>query len=139
MKNLTTLKRSAALLLVMLTLAAFPMQQGVSGPVDMDTEIQNAYDPTGTWNYEVETPDGNLTGEMTIKKVDGEFEVKIESDVYGTLELEDITFEKMVMEASIEIEGDQIEFEWEFDGDSMEGTVYSGEDELAMTAERASK
>lgn len=139
MKKITTLKRSAILAMVALLLIAFPVQYGVSASLSQDAEVQKAYDPSGTWNYEVETPEGTLTGEMTIKKADDQFEVVIESDVYGTLELEDITFEKMVMEASIEIEGDQIEFEWKFDGDSMEGAAYSGEDELAMTAERKSK
>jgi len=25
---------------------------------------QTTYDPSGTWDYEVETPDGNMTGEL---------------------------------------------------------------------------
>lgn len=98
--------------------------------------IQKAYDPTGTWNYEVETPEGTLTGEMKITKSENEFEVIIESDVYGTLELEEVALEGNVMEASLELEGDLLDFEFEFDGDSMEGVVYSGEDELSISAER---
>ncbi len=98
-----------------------------------------AYDPSGDWTYEVAMPDGTLTGDMKIAKADGEYEVTIESNVYGTLELEDVNMEDMTMEANIEIEGDIIDFEFEFDGDSMEGTIYTPDGEIDMTAERSSK
>lgn len=131
MKNLSTTTKSIAIAILFLTALAFPVQEGVS---------QTKYSPVGTWDYEVETPDGTLTDEMIIKLDDeGEYEVTIESEIYGNLVLSDITFEKMVMEGVIEVEGASMSVEFEFDGDSMEGVVYTGEEELSITAEKQTK
>lgn len=95
------------------------------------------YSPVGTWDYEAQTPDGNLKDVMTITlNAEGVYEVTIKSQVYGTLELDDVSFEKMVMTGTVEIEGTSIDFEMKFEGDSMEGFIYTGEDELNITAER---
>lgn len=100
------------------------------------TPVQKAYDPSGNWSYEIETPDGTDSGKLVIAKEDGEYDATIESMGYGTLELTDVTFEKMVMEGTVEVAGGVADFELEFDGDSMEGVIYFGEDELPITAER---
>ncbi|PIQ47105.1 MAG: hypothetical protein COW03_16845 [Cytophagales bacterium CG12_big_fil_rev_8_21_14_0_65_40_12] len=103
------------------------------------SSIQNLsqYSPVGTWNYEAETAEGTLKDVMTIAlNAEGVYEVTIKSQVYGTLELDDVEFEKMVMTGNVEIEGESIEFEMKFDGESMEGIVYAGEDELVIKAER---
>ncbi len=118
MKNTKNLKRSFALLAMTLFLVA-------AAPV---------MDPVGVWDYEVESPDGNVTGEMTITKTDGEYEVVIESDMYGKMELEDVAMEKDVMSATYELDGLPLEFEFSFDGDEMEGVVYANGDELPLTA-----
>jgi len=140
MKKLTTTSKSIAVVILFLAALAFPVKESVSQTADTHYSIQDNFTPVGVWVYSVSTPDGDLTDEMTITKdEEGGFEVSIESDVYGTMELEDITFEKMVMEASVELNGDNVSFEFEFDGDSMEGMVYAGEDELTITAERKKK
>ena len=41
-----------------------------------------------------------------------------------------------IMTGNVEIEGESIEFEMKFDGESMEGIVYAGDDELVIKAER---
>lgn len=98
---------------------------------------QEAYDPTGTWAYTVPSPEGDLTGDMIISRAeDGTLEVTIKSSVYGTIELEDIVFEEMILEGSADINGDSIEFEFKFDGDDIEGAVYTPDGTLEMTAER---
>ena len=94
------------------------------------------YDPVGLWDYEVETNDGTLTGEITIEKDDGEFAISVETTQYGTLELENITLEKNEMTADVEIEGATIDFSFNFDGDSMEGEVTTPDGDLDITAER---
>lgn len=140
MKNVLTITRSVVLVVLFLTALTLPGKEIISSPVKDYPVVQDKYDPSGVWNYEVETPEGNLQDVMTISKDDdGEYQVTISSDVYGDLVLEDISFEKMVMEASVDIEGETIEFEFNFDGDSMEGTAYAGEDELSITAERDKK
>ncbi|MFT7149753.1 MAG: hypothetical protein ACI82Q_001613 [Nonlabens sp.] len=60
----------------------------------------------------------------------------MKSATYGNLSVSDITFEKMVMEGEIAVEGQSMSIEFEFDGDEMEGAVYTGEEALAITAER---
>jgi hypothetical protein len=98
-----------------------------------------AYDPSGTWAYEVAMSDATLTGNMVISKNEAEYEVTIESNIYGTLELEDVEWEANTMEANVEVEGDIIDFEFEFEGDTMEGAVYTPDGGLDITAERISK
>ena len=95
-----------------------------------------AYDPSGLWDYEVETPDGKQTGEMTIEKNDGNYEVTIESTVYGTLELSKVKLDKNNMVGELELDGNSLDFDMDFEGDSMEGTIYMGESELSLSAER---
>ena len=99
----------------------------------------NAYDPSGTWAYEVAMSDATLTGNMVISKNEAEYDVTIESNIYGTLELEDVEWEGNTMEANVEVEGDIIDFEFEFEGDTMEGAVYTPDGGLDITAERISK
>lgn len=96
-----------------------------------------AYDPSGEWTYEVSMPDGSsLTGDMKVAKEDGEYSVTIYSDVYGTMNLNDVTMDENTIEATFEMEGDVIEFEMNFDGDYMEGYVYTPDGEIEMTAEK---
>ncbi len=140
MKNLLTILKTAVLTALFCAVMVYPSAQAVSSPLKASVTELAKYDPTGVWDYEVETPDGTLQDEMTIKKnEEGEYEVSIASDVYGTLVLQEVTFEKNVMEGHVEIEGDRIEFEMKFEGDSMEGSIYAGEDELTVTAERQKK
>ena len=98
--------------------------------------VAQEYDPTGVWNYEVEMPEGTLTGEMTITKTDKGYEVVIKSDVYGTLELEDVTFKEMVLTGVTEVDGGDVDFEFQFDGDVIEGIIGTDDGELSMTAKR---
>lgn len=97
------------------------------------------YDPTGIWNYEVETPDGNQTGEMKIEKKDKTYQVIIESAVYGTLELKKVKLDKTNMVGEMDLQGSLLDFNMDFDGDRMKGTIYMGESELSLTAERKKK
>jgi hypothetical protein len=104
---------------------------------DLIINADSQYNPSGTWDYEAQTPDGNLKDVMTITlNAEGVYEVSIKSQIYGALELDDVAFEKMIMTSNVDIEGLSIEFEMKFDGESMEGIVYTGEDELVIKAER---
>lgn len=98
---------------------------------------QTDYDPTGTWAYTVDMPDTQLKGEMVISRAEnGIFNVLIKSSVYGNIELEDVTFKEMVLKGNAEIDGGNIEFEFNFDGDDIEGAVYTPDGTLSMAAER---
>lgn len=98
------------------------------------------YDPSGIWDYEIEVPEqGTQTGEMTIEKNGQQYEVSIVSALYGTLELEKVKFKDNELEGTVEVAGGIADFTMQFDGDSMEGSVYFGESELDITAKRKKK
>lgn len=131
MKNFKSIKNYLSMSLLILAISAFGMK----------TTDYSAYDPSGVWDYSVTTDEGDLTGEMKISKVEDEWEVTIESAVYGRLELEDITLEEskekvVFMEANVDLEGDVIDFYFEFDDNSLEGTVGTPDGDLDLTAER---
>jgi len=126
MKSNTIFKSATLLLaaLFIMSMAASPLALPV-------------LDPVGDWEYEVAMPDGtSLSGEMKISKVEGEIEVIIYSDVYGTMNLNDVEMDDAVIEATYEVEGESIEFVMEFDGDSMEGIIYTGNGEIEISAEK---
>ncbi|GAB5525051.1 MAG: hypothetical protein Roseis2KO_29230 [Roseivirga sp.] len=125
MKKVLNLKNTVAFVMLLATMTVFTAMDKAP-----------AYDPTGTWNYEIETPDGAISGDMTIAKADGEFEVTVETDDFGTLELEDVEVKENEMTASVDVQGVTAEFEVEFDGDEMSGVILYGGEELPIVAER---
>ena len=139
-KKLNT-KYVFALMMIANSLLSFNMKENVT---NNDLIEVRAYDPSGIWDYTVPTDEGDLIGEMTITKEENEWQIKIESDVYGTLELVDVTFEEtkdkeIFMGGNVEIEGDVIDFEFEFDGDTLEGIIGTPDGDLDISAERQKK
>ena len=98
-----------------------------------------AIDPSGVWDYEIETPQGNMSGEMTIKKSGDEFSVSIETEQFGSLELTNVSLDGKEMTADIEMQGASVDFSFEFDGDSMKGSVSTPDGEMDITAKKRSK
>lgn len=128
MKTMQLIRKTVLLSAIAFTMVLVSINQSLA---------QTDYDPTGTWSYTVDMPDTQLKGEMVITKAeDGTYEVLIKSSVYGNIELEDVTFKEMVLEGNAEIDGGNIEFEFKFDGDDIEGAVYTPDGTLSMTAER---
>ncbi|MFT6828101.1 MAG: hypothetical protein ACI9Z3_000920 [Roseivirga sp.] len=137
MKKRLTLYFALAFVIAFLPSMTSPANLRMDGLAQNSAQNLSQYSPAGTWNYEAQTPDGTLKDVMTITlNAEGVYEVSIKSQIYGTLVLDDVVFEKMVMTGNVEIEGETIEFEMKFDGESMEGIVYTGEDELVIKAER---
>ena len=99
----------------------------------------SAIDPSGVWDYEVQTPQGNMTGELTIKKSGDDFAVSIETEQFGTLELGNITLDGNEMTADIDMQGATVEFAFEFDGDSMKGSIATPDGDMDITAKKRSK
>lgn len=128
MKTIQTLKKTMLMSIMAFACILLSVNQ---------SQAQTAYDPTGTWAYTVPSPEGDLTGDMIISRAeDGTLEVLIKSSVYGNIVLEDVTFEEMVLEGNADIDGGNIEFEFKFDGDDIEGAIYTPDGTLEMTAER---
>lgn len=124
MKNVLNLKTTIAIATLVLSLVGF-------------TGMDTAYDPVGTWVCEIESPDGNVNSKMTItQNEEKEYEVAVITQEYGTLKLSDVEIDGTEMTGNVEVAGGVADFELEFDGDSVEGTIYFGEDELPLTGER---
>lgn len=95
-----------------------------------------AYDPTGIWDYEVATPDGSMSDILTISKKDKEYRVSVATAQYGTLELGNITLKEKELTADVDMQGAIIDFNFVFDGDSMEGKIMTPDADLTITAKR---
>ncbi|MFN0729079.1 hypothetical protein [Polaribacter gochangensis] len=93
-------------------------------------------DITGVWDYEVEAADGTMTGIMTIKKSDDTYAIEIETTQFGTLELNNIALKGKELTANIDMQGALVEFDFEFDGDSMKGTVSTPDGDLDIVAKK---
>jgi len=141
MNTSLNIKHSLTLAVVLVTLMSFNLKETLT--TDHVSNVK-AYDPTGVWDYSATTDEGDITGEMTISKEDGDWEITIQSDIYGTLELENVTLEvnkdkDVIMEGDVEVDGDDIDFYFEFDEDSLEGIVGTPDGDLEITAERQKK
>lgn len=125
MKNLLNLKSTIAIVTLAMSLVGY---------IGIHSTL---YDPAGTWTCEIESPDGNISSTMVIgQNEEKEYEVSVETNEYGTLELSDVEIKGTEMTGNVEVAGGVADFELEFDGDSVEGTIYFGEDELSLTGER---
>ena len=129
MKKVMNLKKSMAALVMLVALVGFTAMDKAP-----------AYDPSGTWTYEIETPDGAISGDMEIEKEGDGYSVTMMTDDFGDHELEDVEFnDKNEMTGSVEVQGVTAEFEVEFEDDSMSGVILYGGEELPIEAERESK
>lgn len=137
MKASTLLKKTFMLVLVLLFVASCAAS-GAGGSTTAKAK-KKAYDPTGTWEYYVETPDGGSGGTMTIAGAPGAYTGTLSTDQFGTLELMGLDIVDQNMTASIEVMGMGADLEAAFEGDTFSGVVYLGEDAFPMEGKRTSK
>lgn len=97
------------------------------------------YDPTGVWEYTVDTPDGGSAGTMRINGNPGAYTASLETDQFGTIEMTGVSVQDTNMTGSLEVMGTFAEIECQFDGESLQGVVYLGQDAFPMTGRRVSK
>ena len=140
MKKIMIITRLAflAILLLMTPIVSFGTVEENS--IEKQLLTIKAYDPSGTWNVEIELPDETTKMIMIISKDDeGEFEISMEDTAEDeTVELDEISFdeEDMTLTAEVEVDGSTVEIALEFDGDSVEGMVYADGMEFELTGER---
>lgn len=137
MKASTQLKQSALFVLCLLFVASCAASSAGGGGTAKAKK--KAYDPTGTWEYYVDTPDGGSGGTMTIAGAPGAYTGTLSTDQFGTLELMGLDIVDQNMTASIEVMGMGADLEAAFDGDTFSGVVYLGEDAFPMEGERVGK
>ena len=83
----------------------------------MVPSITTAYDPSGTWEYELETPEGmSITGDMDIEKDGEDYSVVIKIENFGDLEIEEIEYEEGEEEDTarltgiVDVQGETVDF-----------------------------
>ena len=97
------------------------------------------YNPVGVWEYSVDAPDGTNYGTMRITGADGIYEVVLETDQFGEIELYDLEIIETVLTAKFDVGGITADIEGDFDGDNFSGAVYLGDDAFPLEAKRTSK
>ena len=97
------------------------------------------YDPTGVWEYNVDTPDGGSSGTLRIAGNPGAYTASLETDQFGVLEMSGVSVQDTNLMGTIEVMGTVAEIECVFDGDTMTGAVYLGQDAFPMSGKRVSK
>lgn len=100
---------------------------------------EEVYNPSGTWEYEVETPDGGGSGVMRISGEPGTFEVILETDQFGELRVYDLEMTGDSMSGKIDVAGLTAEVEGDFDGETFSGAVILGDEVYPLEATRTDK
>ena len=137
MKALNQLKQVFLVFTVIALLAGCAGTNASSGSVKADKP--KLYDPTGTWEYIVNTPNGGSGGTMVIAGAAGVYTGALETDQFGTLELMGMDIVDQNMTASIEVMGTWADIEVSFEEDTFSGAVYLGEDVYRIEGTRVSK
>lgn len=138
MKNTNHIK-SAFALVVMLLFVVGCAASGTANSSAKKSKKEKAYDPTGTWEYSVDAPDGATGGKLVIQGDPGTYTAQLETDQFGTIEVNDVDFQGTAMTGNIDVMGNVAEIECDFEGDTFSGVVYFGEDTLPMEGRRVSK
>jgi hypothetical protein len=99
-------------------------------------EKEKPYDPTGSWEYTVATPNGDSFGVMLVSGANGLFEASLQTDQFGTLQVTDFTVVGMAFSGSIDVMGTIAELSGNFDGDAMTGSVLLGADSYPLQGAR---
>ncbi|MFY0594179.1 hypothetical protein [Roseivirga sp.] len=140
MRNIKGIKSALALLVMVLFVVGCAASNTASTSASAKkAKKEKAYDPTGTWEYTVETPDGANGGKFIIAGNPGAYSASLETDQFGTLELQNVDVQGTSMTGDIEVMGNSASVECDFDGETMSGAIYFGEDAFPLEGKRISK
>ena len=104
--------------------------QGFAGIKDKDV--------VGTWTYKVETPDGDITGELVFEKKDGKLAGEVYSDDGAVIEITNIQIkDNDVLYFEVDTGYENLEISITIKGKTYEGTVESPQGgSMPMTGEK---
>jgi hypothetical protein len=125
MKNIT-LKNLALLLAVM-----FALSSCAATKVAKDPHAQYM----GNWEYVVEDLPVDIDGTMILSKVEGVIKTVLVNPM-GDLEIEGATIMDGVFNAEFDAQGNLVELEGKFEGDSYNGVLVVQDTEFVMTAKK---
>lgn len=140
MKNLLPHLRVMLCLLIIGAVAGCAAGTGAGGTTASAKKAkEKAYDPTGNWDYSVQTPGGESYGIMRISGSNGIFEAVLETDQFGDLVVKNFSVVGTGFTGAIEVMGTVADIEGTFDGEKMSGSVLMGTDSFPLSGARKSK
>lgn len=89
----------------------------------------------GVWHYTIEWEGTEYTMKMIINKSDDGYTAMFSSE-WGDLDLDDLVIEEDKLTATYDFQGNIVDFEGTFDGDTFKGLSSAGGYEFPMEAER---
>lgn len=138
LKSILTLTLSLVLALSIVGCASSKPADTNTAKVEKKAK-QKAYDPSGIWDYSVQTPDAESFGIMRITGDNGVYAAVMETDQFGTLNVNNFNVVGQAFSGTIEVMGTSADIEGLFDGDSMSGSVLMGADAFSVQGTRKSK
>ena len=96
---------------------------------------EEAFDPTGKWEYKV-TTDVSY-GVIDIEGKPGAYKAKMTTEVFGTLELMNLEIQGSQLTADLDVGGTPAKIKCDFDGDKITGAVTAGEDKFPFIGEKS--
>jgi len=107
----------------------------VLGVVAVNAQSNGKTDVSGTWEYEVVTPDGDYRGTMEIKMADGKYVGNLVAGSQKT-PLKNLKINGNKMTCSVYAEGYDCNISGEFSADGFKGGVEVEGNVMDMTAKR---
>ena len=89
----------------------------------------------GNWDYAVQDLPVDIDGTFVISKVEGVLKATMVNPM-GEMEIEDITIVEGVLKAEFDVEGNFIELEGTFEGNSYNGGLFVQGGEFPMTMKK---
>ncbi len=97
-------------------------------------KLASAY--VGKWNYDLQTPQGNISGNMEIKEAGKDFSGALNSDM-GSVDLTDLLIKDGKLTAKFEVQGNEMDLKGDFQGDEFNGTISASGFDIPFKATRA--
>lgn len=107
----------------------------VLGVVAVNAQSNGKADVSGSWEYEVVTPDGDYRGTMEIKKADGKYVGNLVAGGQKT-PLKNLKIDGSKMTCSVYAEGYNCNISGEFNADGFKGGVEVEGNVMDMIAKR---
>ena len=99
-------------------------------------KLSSAY--VGKWDYDLDTPQGNIKGYMDIKNDGKVFTASFNSDM-GSVDLNDLVIQDGKLTANFDMQGNTIDVSGSFNGDLFDGKIGAGGFEMPFKATREKK
>ena len=95
-------------------------------------------DYTGSWEYSIDTPDATYDGALVLEKTDGVYTGKLKNDDGFSADLNDLKVEGDNISFNFEFQGFKIIIKGTFDGDELSAKVDAEGMQFPFTATRKS-